>query len=189
MKERIKLVLLFIFGITLTVFTIFLGTSWQQWISLPKKAEIERFAPKLPLSQKKIATASINFNPSELTVYQNEELKIGILLKSEAKIVGADLNFKFNPTTLEIKQIKPGNFFSSPQEIKKTIDVEKGEIFYSLGSLSSQKGEGVLMELIFKAKKPGTTEVSLAEGTQIAAEKIDEVKIDLPVLGKYIILE
>jgi hypothetical protein len=184
MKEKEKFTFLLIFGIALAVFMIFLGIGWQ-----PRTLKKPSFPEQPPSFEDKVAHAAINFNPPQLAIHQNEELKIEILLKSENPIVGADLNFKFEPTILEIKQIKPGNFFSKPQEIKKIINAEKGEIFYSLGSFSSQRGEAVLAELIFKAKKPGTTEVALDEGTQIAAEKTAEVKIDLPVLGKYIILE
>jgi len=183
MKEKTKLSFLFILGIALAVFVIFTSINWSR----PKE-----FVPPSSSRQEKaekIPPVSLSFNPRNLTIHQNEELKIEILLKSENPIVGADLDFKFDPIILEIKQIKPGNFFSKPQEIKKIIKAEKGEIFYSLGSFSSQKGEAVLAELIFKAKKPGATEVSLIKGTQIAAEKIDEVKIDLPVLGNCIILE
>lgn len=188
MKEKTKLAFLVIIGIILSLLAIYLGINWQQ-VSLSRRLETRGPIPKLPLSQKRIATALISFNPSELTIYQNGELKIGVLLESREKIVGADLHFKFEPAFLEVTKIRPGNFFSDPQEIKKTIDTQKGEIFYSLGSFSSQEGKGVLVELTFKAKNPGTTEVSLIGETQIAAKEIDEVKINLPVLGKYVILK
>ncbi|MCL5095916.1 MAG: cohesin domain-containing protein [Patescibacteria group bacterium] len=189
MKEKLKLIFLFLFGVVLVLFAFSLSLNWKQWMFLPKKSEIERLVPKLPLSQKKTANAFLNFNPRELTVYQNQELKIEVLLESEAKIVGADLNFQFDPTILEIKEIKSGNFFSGPQEIKKIIETEKGRIFYSLASFSPRAGKGILAELIFTPKKPGSIEISLTKETQIAAVKIDEVKIDLPILGKYTILE
>ncbi len=184
MKEKVKFTFLLILGITLAIFMIFLGIGWQ-----PRTLEKPSLSEQPPLFEDKIARASIDFHPSQLVIHQNEELKIEILFKSENPIVGADLNFKFDPTILAIKQIKPGHFFTQPWEIKKIIKAEKGEIFYSLGSFSPQTGEEVLAELIFKAKKSGVTEVSLVEGTQIAAEKTDELKIDLPVLGNYIILE
>ncbi len=189
MKEKIKLVFLFLFGVVLVLFALSLSLNWRQWMFLPKKSEIERLIPNLPLPQKKTARAFLNLNPRELTAYQNSELKIGVLLESEAKILGADLTFRFDPTILEIKEIKPGSFFSTPQEIKKIIDTEKGEIFYGLASFSPQTGQGTLAELIFTAKRPGSTEISLTKETQLAAEKIDEVKIDLPILGKYTILK
>jgi hypothetical protein len=188
MREKIKFILLFAFGIALAILTIFLGISWQQQTSQPKKHEVKHLSLTPLSSQKRTAVASMSLSPSQLTVYQNEEVKIRVLIESKAKIVGADLSLAFEPNILAIKQIKPGSFFSQPQEIKKIIEAKKGTIFYSLGSFSPQAGQGVLAEFIFKAKKPGITQISLAKETQVAAEGTNEVKITLPLLGKYTIL-
>lgn len=146
-----------------------------------------------PTPSLKTTSALLELNPDNLTFYQAEGLKVDILVESEAEILGADLFLKYDPDILAIKRIVPGKFFSSPLEIQKRIKESEGETFYALGTLTPKRGRGIIASFIFQPQKnlvlPQTIEIVLTSQTELAAKGIDLIKLKLPVLGKYTILE
>lgn len=190
MIQKIKTTLLLIFGLGLAGGAIYLSLFWlsQRDVSLPK---IEVASREPTVTTSKTTQASLELNPNQFSLYANEILTVSIWAESEAKIIGIDLEIKFDPNLLEFVQIEPGKLFSQSEEINKEIDQKTGRIFYALGSFSAGKESGLLATLQFRAKPIENTQqttISLESPTSLAVEGFDEVEISLPILGKYTIL-
>lgn len=191
MIQKIKTTLLFIFGLGLAGGSIYLGLLWMAERNIPPPSKIKVISPEPTISTSKTIQANLKLNPDQLSLYENEILTVSIWAESETKILGVDLEIKFDPNLLEFVQIEPGKLFSQSEEINKEIVQETGHIFYALGSFSAGKESGLLATLQFRAKPIENTQqttISLESPTNLAVEGFDEVKISLPISGKYTIL-
>jgi hypothetical protein len=184
MGEKIKIVILILFGLVLAAGCVFwsLGGGWK----LPGKINISEI---VPLSKKEILpVVSLSLDPQEKTAYQGESFPVDIVIKSEEEILAVDLSLSYNPQVLELESIKPGEFFPSPKEFSK--EIKEGKVFYALGSLSSVSGQGILVSLTFQGKTGGKQgAVWLTEETLASVQGDKEVNIELSKEGQYSILE
>lgn len=191
MMQKIKTILLFTFGLALAGGSIYLGLLWMTERNISPPSKIKVVSPEPAVITRKTTQASLRLNPDQLSLYANEILTVSIWAESEAKILGVDLEIKFDPNLLEFVQIEPGKLFSQSEEINKEIVQETGHIFYALGSFSAGKESGLLATLQFQAKPVENTQqttISLESPTSLAVEGFDEVEISLPISGKYTIL-
>lgn len=191
MIQKIKIILLFIFGLALAGGLIYLSLLWINERNISLSSKIAVVSPEPTISTGKATQASLELNPDRLSLYAGEILTVSIWAESEAKIFGVDLEIKFDPNLLEFKQIEPGKLFSHSEEISKEIVQETGRIFYALGSFSAGKESGLLATLKFRAKPVESTQqttISLDSPTSLAIEGFDEAEISLPISGKYTIL-
>jgi hypothetical protein len=183
-------------GLFTLLWFIFALNIWWGVSPLPEK-EIEELVKRITPSQEITPTreevrVDFTMNPSKLTRYAGDEFEVNVLLESEEKMIGADLNFVFDAHILAIKNIKKGEFFAHAQELKKDINNKDGQAFYAVGTITPVSGKGVLVTLLVEARRDleesQEARITLTEDTQIATEKTS-VSLGSPVSGEYSILE
>ncbi|WP_407355351.1 cohesin domain-containing protein [Methanolobus sp. WCC5] len=77
--------------------------------------------------------AVIGFSPDRLNVEENGSFTIDIMIASDVRLSGAELELSYDPALVNVASIKEGDFFK--QEGKSTI-FSKGEIDNGIGSVT-----------------------------------------------------
>lgn len=127
------------------------------------------------------AQAKVFFKPESAEKLPGQNFPLELLIQSSEIVVGTDLVLEYDPTTVEVIQIKPGDFFDNPQVLAKTVDSQNGQITYSLFSFPGRIGSGSLLKLtarLLKTDFPQTT-LSLKKETILAGTKGKRVQVSL----------
>jgi len=131
----------------------------------------------LTLSYKTPAKKPSDFQPevslslvSSTNVFRKgKELTLGIVLDSQQKQVwGADLKLSFDPKYLLVKEASAGGYFAKPLVLENLTDQEKGEIAFSIGSLTPGQGKGTIASFVVEPLKEGKTTLGFKPQTQVA---------------------
>lgn len=185
MKKNLKTFLLILGSISLALILIGIILRIRFWQEIKK----EKFLPPI----RKEATSPdiiLTFNPQEATLNLGEDFTIDLALKSEKKIAAADFFLSYDHQALNLKEVKPGNFFSNPKELSKEINEFSGRIFYALGSFVPTNGEGAIVSLTFKGKAAKKEAwILLKSNSQFVSQEGERVNFKLPKTGKYSLLE
>lgn len=121
------------------------------------------------LHPKAASTTVLSIIPSSVTKQLNEVFSLSIKIDTgENQVVGVDLSLSFNSAVLEVVDIIPGGFFSSPQQLAKTIDNQVGTIIYSLGSFIANQGSSTVVLISIKAKDEGISTLGFNPETSVA---------------------
>lgn len=192
MKNRTIIIAAGLFTLLWFVFAL---NIWWGVSPLPEKEikeSVEKITPPSEITPAEEAVKiNLSLNPSKLTRYAGDEFEVDVLLESEEKMIGVDLNFVFDVDVLAIKNIKKGEFFAHAQELKKDINNKDGQAFYAVGTITPVSGKGVLVTLLVEARRDleqsQEARITLTENTQIATEKTS-VSLGSPVSGEYSIL-
>lgn len=142
-----------------------------------------------PKGLKTEGSVFFNFIPLQKTVRVGESFLVEVEVNGQEELIGADLFLRYNPQTLALLKITPGDFFSSPVELSKKIDHREGKIFYAIGSFSTAKGEGKILVLEFKAEKPGESFLNLQPESSIVGFKQEKLSFLLPEEGRYFVFK
>lgn len=125
---------------------------------------------KLSITPKAAPATSLSLSPATGTVYVNQNVPVTVKISSGTNsVVGADIVVNYNPAVLDVVSVSPGSFFGAVSDIQKFW--ENGKITYSfyVSKTSAKNGEGNLVEIIFKAKAPGTSSITFDSWTAISA--------------------
>ncbi len=87
------------------------------------------------------------------------------------KLSALQFNLNFDPKVLQVQDLVAGDFFTSPTVLLKTIDNQKGQISYALGSLNSQSGNKTLATLSVKL-------ISASSQTQISFSQVKAADVN-----------
>ncbi|MDM8542524.1 cohesin domain-containing protein [Desulfococcaceae bacterium HSG9] len=125
-----------------------------------------------------------------------EQFDLDLRISDIQPVYGAELTLHFDPEVLEIIdadtqtediQIKPGTFFDLNQNhfmLQNLADNIFGTVNYAVSMLNpspAAQGEGTLMRIAFRVKKPGATEIQIKNckfGTRDGQAIVPEYAID-----------
>lgn len=135
--------------------------------------------------------------PPSLAVGQ--EMTVSILVESAPLVYGADVRLLFDANLLQVVdanndlagvQVQPGDFLDPAHgfELQHHVDNEAGTIDYALALLNPAppvEGDGLLIEITFRASAVGAATLSLAEGLfgtqtgETVAPTLDAVTVEI----------
>lgn len=188
MNEKNQFFFLAFLGIILSLF-IFYNLAFQTLGSKPKEIP-PRSAKPTPAEKK--AAVKLTLSPNQATLYSGEILEVRVLAESQEKLIATDIELVFDPRILAFKEVKPGIFWSKPQQLAKVINNQKGEILYSVATFEPKTGQGIVASFKFEAQKISrptiTTNISFNPETQ-AAVAGHQTELDISSSAKYVILE
>lgn len=172
MKKNLPETYLLICSVVLVI-AFLLGSFvyWQNWFQLRQRVPklVPSFFPGERLSKAKEKDVYLSFKPSLAELNVGEEAQIQVMIDSLGKEVwGADLKILFNPQNLKVKQVSPGDYFNEPIVLEKIINQEKGTLSFSIGSLITGKGKGVMAVLKVEPQAEGRTSFNFSSDTQVA---------------------
>ena len=108
--------------------------------------------------------------PMNLSVVAGQEMIVNVLLSNAPVVYGIDVRLSFDPNILEaISGIGPGDFIDPAQShiLQNQVDNATGKIDYALALLNPAppvEGDGLLMQIPFRAKIEGQTTISIEDG-------------------------
>jgi hypothetical protein len=122
---------------------------------------------------------SLSLASSTEVFEKGKEFTLSVVLDSQQKQVwGADLKLSFDPNYLLVKEASAGGYFAKPLVLENLIGQKKGEIAFSIGSLTPGKGKGAIAFLVAEPLKEGKTTLGFMPQTQVALKgKEDPAKI------------
>jgi hypothetical protein len=125
---------------------------------------------KLFVAPKAAPATTLSLSPATSTAYLNQTIPVTVKINTGTNnIVSADIVVNFNPAVFEVLSVSAGDFFGSVSDIQKFWD--NGKITYSfyVPAVSAKRGEGNLVEIVFKAKAVGTSNVTFDSWTAVGA--------------------
>jgi len=117
-----------------------------------------------------LAATTISFDPENIIPKQGEIFNLNLKINTNEPIVGADINFSYEPGTLEFLQISQGEFWNNPQILLNTIDSRVRSAVFSIFNYPGKTGNGNLIRLKirFIGQNPGISRITV-EPTSILA--------------------
>lgn len=123
-------------------------------------------APSVPKSH---AMTTLFVDAGNARVSGNS-LEIPIAIDTGGNTVSViELHLGFDAKLLTGVSIQPGNFFSNPMIIQKSIDAAKGAIVFTLGSLTPRRGVGVIATITAIPEQKTSMIIHIDPKTKIAA--------------------
>lgn len=108
------------------------------------------------------ASASLSFSQPPSIIPIGEEVRVIINVSSGGReTLGTDALILYDPKILSVTRILPAKLYPNYPPNLEDIDNVRGKVRFS-GTVGPNKPlavEGVLGEIIFRAKKPGTTKI------------------------------
>lgn len=109
-----------------------------------------------------VTSASLSFSQPPTIIPVGEEVRVTINVSSGGKeTLGTDAVILYDPKMLSATRILPGKLYPNYPPNLQDIDNVHGKVQFS-GTVGLKKpltAEGVLGEISFRAKKPGTTKI------------------------------
>lgn len=133
---------------------------------------------------------SLTLSPSQKSVKAGEEFTVSVMADAETGVLAIDLYLAYDPDTLTLTRVSPGDFFINPMTFARSTNPKVGKIFYALGSLTQSKPQGSVLDLTFQAKssgKAGRVEafVALEDKTLASARGAKKAEVAPFRAGKY----
>ncbi|MCX6791768.1 MAG: cohesin domain-containing protein [Candidatus Gottesmanbacteria bacterium] len=135
---------------------------------------VYRFSPNVgqpmaPSATKKHAMTTLSVDAGNARVSGNS-LEIPITIDTGGNTVSVvELHLGFDSKLLTGVSIQPGNFFSNPMIIEKTIDTTRGTIVIALASLKPRQGVGSLVTITAIPEQKTSVTIHIDSKTKIAA--------------------
>ena len=120
-----------------------------------------------------VPDTTLTASPAAALVKMGAAQTIDILIDTgNNNLLTTQLGVGFDPEFFEVQNVTPGPFFQNPTVLLNNVDVKTGRISYALGTLTPQKGQGVLTTITMLAKKPTgstgkTSDLTLLPKTQV----------------------
>jgi len=128
---------------------------------------------------------------------------VDVLVENAPAIYGADVQLAFDPAVLEVVdsdasvagvQLKPGPFIDAQKSffLQQSADNQKGTVDYALVLLNpapAVNGDGMLVQVAFRAKAEGRSEISITEGMygtrtgETVSPSTDRIEINATIGG------
>ncbi|MCX6793772.1 MAG: cohesin domain-containing protein [Candidatus Gottesmanbacteria bacterium] len=165
-----KLVLLFakliLFLIAIGVIVYIFYRLLPNFQQLPEKKQVSQEAPS---ATKNHAMTTLFVDAVNASV-SGTSLEIPIAIDTGGNTVSVvELHLSFDAKLLKRVSIQPGNFFSNPMIIEKSIDAAKGTIVFVLGSLTPRRGVGSLVTVTAIPVQKTSITIHIDSKTKVAA--------------------
>lgn len=120
----------------------------------------------------------LRLSPTDTTLKLEQEVTVDVLIEHAPTIYGADVLLTFDPSMLEVVdmdedtpgiQVQPGHFINPENAfiLQHNADNETGKVDYALSLLNPAppvEGDGLLVQVTFRAKAEGSTIIAITEG-------------------------
>lgn len=110
------------------------------------------------------AQTTLSITPSSLTKEVGQDFTTEVVVNSGTnRILSADIIVLYDPNILEAITSNKGSFFTTVSELNNTIDKLNGKVTYSFYQASvadAKSGQGTLLEITFRPKAAGASQVS-----------------------------
>jgi len=126
-------------------------------------------SPQQTTSQASLTGVTLSFKPAQIPTTPLSQFSVDVFADAgENKINSADLNFKYDPDSLDLKSISPGQILP---KILVGPKIEAGNVLISLGTdgNSGVTGSGIIASLVFEVKQSDSlqTEISFDQKTTV----------------------
>lgn len=127
-------------------------------------------------------SATLSLITESLIVRSGQQFTVPVRLNTTSEIYVVDLRMQYDTDAFSFITIQPGDYFSNPQEFKKTIQQDTGSILYSIGALSSATGNKTLATVTFQANTGiDKGSIMITDKTLVATKGAQEATVTLPV--------
>ena len=157
-------ILLFVAAIGVSLYIVYrFSPNVQQFL---KTKNVSQEVPPVTTSH---ATTTLFVDAGNASV-SGTSLEIPIAIDTGGNTVSVvELHLSFDAKLLTGVSIQPGNFFSNPMIIEKTIDAAKGTIVFVLGSLKPRQGVGSLVTITAIPEQKTSITIHIDPKTKVAA--------------------
>jgi hypothetical protein len=132
----------------------------------------------LPAAAHAAGQPQLQLTANKSQVKVGQQVIVEVRVKDAPTVYGADVRLSFDPALLEVVdadpgtegiQVRPGRFLNASQGffLQHQVDNTAGTIDYALTLLNPAppaQGNGVLVQVTFRARSSGRTTVSISEG-------------------------
>lgn len=166
------------FLLILIIFVVFFGLMATLIPGLRKK---NISSPTFSVQEISEKMAILSFRPQTFNLTNKQEFTTDVFLKTDKKIVSADLEIMYDPKILIFQEVNKGEFLPEGQIISQKIDEENGTILVGLVSFQPASGNGNLVALKFRKqnKEEGTTKLTFGEKTQIYGPEGESIPFEI----------
>ena len=111
----------------------------------------------------------IKVEPSVSSLQVNNTALVPVKVENIANLIAFEAHLSFDPNVLEVIQLNNGDFITADFIVQNTFDNTAGTIDYAVAQINRPpaNGNGVLFEMVFRAKAHGQSPIRFRE-TQAA---------------------
>lgn len=112
-------------------------------------------------SQATDAKATVRVDAADATTQSGQTLTVPIRAENMTDLTAAEFHLSFDPQMLEVTAINPGTFLQADFVAQNNFDNNAGTIDYAIAQINKApaQGSGVVFEIVFRAKSPGSSPV------------------------------
>tara|TARA_B100001142_G_C14303661_1_gene643900 strand:+ start:1191 stop:1721 length:531 start_codon:yes stop_codon:yes gene_type:complete len=139
-------------------------------------------------AEKGIAPPALVFFPDNVTTNTGGNAVVNVYALEVENVAGIVARVSYDNSKLNVSSVSPGSFFSDSQnpifiseDNQGTLDIYS---FY-MGSDKVKSGTGPIAVIIFTTKVPGSSQLSIVQGSELLDE--NDVNIQIKGLGKGVV--
>lgn len=153
-----------ILAVTVLLATIFTFDPIQRGFAQPQ-------APTPPrATQEQERTVRLALAPAQVILAPKEQTTISVIVETEKeRASAAEIRLSFDPKVANVASIKPADFWEDANVLLSEIDNQKGNVTFTVGTLSPKTGKGTLAKIVLRATAVGVATVNLTEESKVAA--------------------
>ncbi len=112
--------------------------------------------------------------PAIINVEVGEVFEVDVLVDAAEAVAHLPLTLAFDPSVIEFERLRPGDFLGGTEAAEVVVDsASPGRVVIGasrLGRAEGVSGSGSVATALFRAKRPGETELSFARARALAAD-------------------
>jgi len=139
-------------------------------------------------AEKGVAPPALVFFPDNVSTNTGGNAVVNIYALEVENVAGIVVKVNYDNSKLNVSSVSPGSFFSDSQnpifiseDNQGTLDIYS---FY-MGSDKVKSGTGPIAVIIFTTKVPGSSQLSIVQGSELLDE--NDVNIEIKGLGKGVV--
>ena len=111
------------------------------------------------------AGAAIKIQPAEASLQVNDTVQVPVLVENIADLSAFEAHLSFDASVLEVTELKDGGFVTADFIVQNVFDNAAGTIDYAVAQINRPpaNGDGILFEVVFRAKTPGQSAIHFRE--------------------------
>jgi general secretion pathway protein D len=111
------------------------------------------------------AAAQLHFDPANTTMKVGDTRVIGLSVSGVNDLYSIPLMIHYNPSVIEVQEVRDGGFLSQPDVILQHVDSQSGEVVVNAarGKSPGVSGTGTLIGLVVHAIAPGNSSLQVLQ--------------------------
>lgn len=108
---------------------------------------------------------AIKIQPAESSLQVNDTVQVPVLVENIADLSAFEAHLSFDTSVLEVTELKDGGFVTADFIVQSVFDNAAGTIDYAVAQINRPpaNGDGILFEVVFRAKTPGQSTIHFRE--------------------------